>query len=259
MIDSHCHLADEAFAADADAVVARAIDAGLAGALCIVDVGDPGEARRATALGARWSGLRLAAGVHPHRAGDWTGRVDAVAPAVETAIASWPGAVAVGEIGLDFHYDFSPHDVQREVFVAQVALARRLGRPVVLHAREADEEVLDLLETVGGGEVRGVFHCYTGTTRTAERLVAAGFHLGIGGIVTFPKGGNVREVVRAAPLERLLIETDSPYLAPVPYRGRRNEPAFVSRVADVVAEVRGVTRDEVIRVTTASFGALFGP
>lgn len=257
LIDSHCHLADDAFAGDAEAAIARAQAAGIEGALCIVDASSVVERERARALAGRWPALRFAVGVHPHRAAEWTRRLAAVEAAVTDAAAALPGVVAVGEIGLDYHYDFAPRDVQREVFATQVALARRLGRPVVIHAREADDDVLDLLLDVGGGAVRGVFHCFTGSEATGQRVVEAGFYVGIGGIVTFPKGERIRALARALPLDRLLLETDSPYLAPVPHRGRRNEPAFVGRVAEAVAALRGITPAEVADTTGRGYATLF--
>ena len=224
MIDSHCHLADEAFEADLDAAIARAREAGVTGALCILAAGDEPEAARARGVQARWTAVRFATGVHPHAAGTFAGRI--------AARRRRPGATrrrltraAIGEIGLDYHYDFAPRDVQREVFAGQLALARELDRPVIIHTREATDDTFAILEESGG--VRGVFHCFTGDAAMARRAIDIGFYLSFAGIVSFPKAESLREAARLVPADRLLIETDSPYLAPVPFRGKRNEPAYV--------------------------------
>lgn len=256
MIDSHCHLADEVFAADIDQVLARARDAGVTGALCIVDAGSEAELTRAAALAARWPGLRVSVGVHPHQAGRYADRPGEAVAAVERALEMLPAAVAIGEIGLDYYYDFSPVAAQQDVFRAQVRLARARRLPVVIHARDADDAALDLLLEEGGGEVDGIFHCYTGTVEAAERILAAGYSLGFTGIVTFPRGQNVRDVLARTPLDRVLVETDSPYLAPIPHRGRRNEPALVAEVARAVADVLGRPLGEVVEATTANFARI---
>ncbi|HEY8536019.1 MAG TPA: TatD family hydrolase [Vicinamibacterales bacterium] len=258
MIDSHCHLADEAFAGDLHAVVERARAAGLSGALCILSAGDAAEERRADAVRAAWPAVRFAAGVHPHRAGDYAGRPGAAVAAVAEARTRVPGLCAVGEIGLDYHYDFAPRDVQRAVFAEQLEAAREWGLPVVIHTREADDDTFDLLATVGQG-VRGVFHCFTGGVDRARRALDLDFHISLSGIVTFPKATDLHEVAAYVPADRLLIETDSPYLAPVPYRGRRNEPAWVARVAEAIAARRGVEPAQVAEGTTRAFLQLFGP
>ncbi len=258
MIDSHCHLADEAFAGDLPAVVERAQAAGLSGALCILAAGDAGEEQRAAAVRAAWPAVRFTAGVHPHLAGAYAGRPGAAVAAVEDARTRMPGICAVGEIGLDYHYDFAPRDVQRAVFAEQLQAARDWTLPVVIHTREADEDTFDLLATAGDG-VRGVFHCFTGGVERARRALDLGFHISLAGIVTFPRATDLHEVAAYVPADRLLIETDSPYLAPVPYRGKRNEPAWVVRVAEAIAARRGVDPAEIARETARSFTQLFGP
>ena len=160
-------------------------------------------------------------------------------------------ACGIGEIGLDYHYDFAPRDVQREVFAAQLALARELDQPVIVHTREATDDTFAILREAGG--VRGVFHCFTGDAAMAARALDIGFHVSFAGIVTFPKADSLREAARAVPTDRLLIETDSPYLAPVPYRGKRNEPAFVVRVAEILASVRQVSPEDLRQSTAANF------
>lgn len=257
MVDSHCHLADDGFVADRALVVARARLAGVSRALCVLDAGSDVEVDRATALTASWPELRFAVGVHPHHAGAFAGRPGAAAALVESRLAGLTGAVAVGEIGLDYHYDFAPRDVQREVFAEQLALARRREMPVVIHAREADADVVAIIG--GSGHHRGVFHCFTGDVAQARRALDLGFHVSLAGIVTFPKAHALRDVARVVPDDRLLVETDSPYLAPVPHRGKRNEPAWVARVVEAVAEVRGVSPAQLDAMTSRNFASLFEP
>ena len=259
MFDSHCHLADEAFQSDREAVVRRAREAGLHGALCIVDAGEPRELQVARELAAAWPAVRFAVGIHPHQAVAYDTRVSEIVPMVEQALAELPRASAVGEIGLDYHYDFSPRPVQQEVLRVQLAIARDRRLPIVVHARLSERDVLAVVDEVGRGAVGGVFHCYTGGVDLARRVVDAGFHLGFGGIVTFPRAHDVREVARQVPLDRVLIETDCPYLAPVPHRGKRNEPAWVTYVAETLATIHGVSVLELVEMTSRNFERLFGP
>ena len=220
MIDSHCHLADEVFAGDLEAVVARARSAGLERAFVILEAGNAGEAAQARTLETLWPEVRVAVGVHPHHAQQYADDPARAALVVRDQIASTPSARAVGEIGLDYHYDYSPRAVQQAVFRAQVRLARELGRPVVVHTREADEDTIAILNGEGGGDVRGVLHCFTGDTALALAALALGFYISAAGIVTFPKASALRDTLQRVPLDRLLTETDSPFLAPVPYRGQ---------------------------------------
>ncbi len=256
MIDSHCHLADEAFVSDLDGAIHRAREAGLSSALCILAAGDEPEAARARIVRDKWSAVRFATGVHPHSAGDFAGRVDA-SVATTRAHADAFAACGIGEIGLDYHYDFAPRDLQRQVFAAQLALARDLNRAVIIHTREASDDTFALLRESGG--VRGVFHCFTGDVAMARRALDIGFYLSFAGIVTFPKAEALREAARIVPADRLLVETDSPYLAPVPYRGKRNEPAYVARVVESLAQTRGVAPEALAEQTSSNFVALFGP
>jgi TatD DNase family protein len=259
MIDSHCHLADEAFTADLEDVVARAKAAGVERLLCILAAGDLRESEQAARLSAVWPEVRFAAGVHPHQAGAFAGDTDRAASLVRETINEDSRIRAVGEIGLDYHYDFAPRDVQRDVFRAQVSLARELGRPIVIHTREATDDTFEILDRAGGGEVRGVFHCFTGDAAMARRALDSGFHVSFAGIVSFPRASALREAARVVPRERLLVETDAPYLAPVPHRGRRNEPAWVAHTIAALAEARGETVAEVAAATCAAFDALIGP
>jgi TatD DNase family protein len=258
MIDSHCHLADEVFAGDLEAVVSRAKTAGVSRALCILAADDPKEAAAAAVVARLWPGTRFSVGIHPHQAGSFGGRSDDAVTVVKAAARTLK-ASAIGEVGLDYHYDFSPRDVQQAVFGAQVKLARKLKLPLVIHTREATEDTLRTLRIAGGGEVRGVFHCFTGDVAMARAIVALGFHVGIGGIITFPRSRELQEAVRDLPEDRLLIETDAPYLAPVPHRGQRNEPAFVARVLDELALLRGVPAGPLGAALVRNFDALFGP
>ena len=165
----------------------------------------------------------------------------------------------LGEIGLDYHYDFAPRDVQQQVFREQMRLARRRALPIVIHTREAEEDTFRILAEENAGDIGGVFHCFTGDRRMAQRALDLGFHLSLAGIVTFPRALELKEVARIVPLHRLLIETDSPFLAPVPYRGKRNEPAHVVRVAETIAELRGTTADDIGTTARANFERLFKP
>src|SRR5260370_19780238 len=231
MIDSHCHLADEAFAADLDEAIARAQAGGVREALCILSAGDEAEAARARGVRSRWNAVRFAAGVHPHGAAPFAGRADASAELTRTHATAF-AACGIGEIGLDYHYDFAPRDVQQTVFAAQLALAREQQLPVIIHTREATDDTFAVLKDAGG--IRGVFHCFTGDLAMARRALDIGFYVSYAGIVTFPKASDLRDTVKIVPADRLLIETDSPYLAPVPHRGKRNEPACVGRVLDAL-------------------------
>jgi TatD DNase family protein len=258
VIDSHCHLADQAFADDLALVVGRARAAGLAGALCILSADEPEELVRAQAVRAEWNAVQFAAAIHPHRAGTYAERPSRAAVTSAAALAAAEG-VAVGEIGLDYHYDFAPREVQREVFAAQVALAVDRDLPVIIHTREATDDTWAVLDEAGRGAVRGVLHCFTGSQALAQAGLDLGLHVSLAGIVTFPRADALRETVRTVPIERMLVETDSPFLAPVPHRGKRNEPAHVARVLDAVAGVVGVRVDELSAQTTRNFHALFAP
>ena len=259
MIDSHCHLADERFAGDLEQVVERAATAGVEGALVILEAGNAAEAARASRLETLWPAARYAVGVHPHQAHQFGADAARAVDVVREQLAATPLARAVGEIGLDYHYDFSPRDVQQEVFRLQVRLAREQDRPVVIHTRDADADTIAILREEGEGQVRGVLHCFTGTDALAESGLALGFYVSFAGIVTFPKAGALRETARRVPLERLLTETDSPFLAPVPHRGSRNEPAHVARVVDALAAVHEIAASELAGRTAANFHTLFRP
>jgi len=256
VIDSHCHLAGEEFAADLGPTVERAKHAGVAGALVILAAGDDAEGERARTVKAAWDGVRFAVGIHPHQAAEHAGDLDAAIQRLDADLAAH-SAVALGEIGLDYHYDFSPRDVQQEVFRRQLRLARSRDLPVIIHTREATDDTFQLLRNDGAG-LHVVFHCFTGGVEMARTALDLGACLSFAGIVTFPKARELREVAELVPANRYLVETDSPYLAPVPFRGKRNEPAFVARVVEALAVVRATTPGRIADESTANFTRMFG-
>ena len=259
MIDSHCHIAGPEFIDDLDDVIARAAGAGVTKALVILAAEDDPEIEQAREVASRWSGVRFSIGVHPHAAGKFAGDLEEAARRVGAAIDAQPLTRGLGEIGLDYHYDFSPRDVQQTVFRRQIALARERRLPIVIHTREAEDDTFRILEEEQAGDVPVVLHCFTGNREMARRALDAGFYISLAGIVTFPRADELREVARIVPLDRLLIETDSPFLAPVPLRGKRNEPANVGRVAEVIADARGTSRAEVEQATETNFVRVFAP
>ena len=240
-------------------MIERARTAGVTHALCILAADNLKEETRARDLATVWPALRFGNGLHPHQAGQFTGRETEVASLVRAAIARIPQTRALGEIGLDYHYDFAPKATQQGVFRAQIRLARELDLPVIIHMREAEDDTLAILREESGGAVRGVLHCFTGSRRLAEEALALGMHISFAGIVTFPKATNLREIAAFVPADRLMCETDSPYLAPTPNRGKRNEPAWVVRVAEELAMARGVALEELGPQMIANFMALFRP
>ncbi len=254
LIDSHAHLDGDDFAADLEATVARARAAGVARVVAVGLWRGPGDLGNALALALRWPEFFSATvGIHPHdaaRAGeeDW-GRIE--------ALAADPGVVGVGETGLDFHYDLSPRDRQEAAFRRSIRIARQAARPLVIHVREAEERCLAILREEGLPAPGGVIHCFTGDAAAARAYLDLGLYVSVAGIVTFRTAGAIREAVAAVPRDRLLVETDSPYLAPVPLRGRRNEPANVRLVANQVAQIWGGTVEEVADVTGANARRLF--
>jgi len=250
LIDSHCHIDMPQFDADRDQAVARARAAGVETMLIVGGVDAEAGHRRAIAV-AEKLGLPASAGVHPHEA-----RLAAPATYDELrALAHAKRIVAIGEIGLDFYYDHSPRDVQREVFRTQVRLARHVGLPVIIHTREADDDSATLLEEENARA--GVIHCFTGGHDLARRALALGFYISFSGILAFPKSDVIQEVARTMPLDRLLVETDSPFLAPPPHRGKRNEPAFVVHTANAVAALKGVEPQRLADATSDNFFRLF--
>lgn len=257
-IDSHAHLDVPNYDADRAEVIARARAAGVEVMLEIAgsDIGK-GSLPNGLKLAEEHSFIYAAVGLHPHEASLYNEQLEQelLAAAQHAKVIGW------GEIGLDYHYDHSPREVQRGVFARQLALARQIQLPVIIHTREAEDDTIALLQehcaTPGGNELGGVIHCFTGTQKLAEAALALGFHLSFSGVVTFKAAEELRAVARAAPPERLLIETDCPFLAPVPYRGKRNEPAFVVETAKKLAELQGVSVEAIARITSNNFKQLF--
>lgn len=250
-IDSHAHLEMEPFDGDRDAVIARATEAGLT---AIITVGTTiPDCKKAVAIAQLHPQVYAAVGIHPHEVkGIDAGTYDAL-----RALARQEKVVAIGEIGLDFFYDHSPREVQLRCFAEQLDLADELDLPVIIHDREAHAETLRILQQ-RKGRLRGVLHCFSGDAAMARECLEMGFYLSVAGPVTYKKADQLRAVAREIPLERLLIETDCPYLAPQPWRGKRNEPAYVVETARCLAEIRGMAAGELERLTEENTRRLFG-
>src|SRR3989344_205498 len=253
MIDSHCHLADKKFGADLPDVLKRAKEAGVETMITIADTLD--EAERCISIAEKYPNIFATVCVHPHKAKDWTGKDH---ERLTKLAKSSPKVRAIGEIGLDYHYDFSPQDIQREVFTMQLLIARELRMPVVVHCRSAPnqsklgsgqavEDVWSLVSEINPKSL--VLHCCTEKWEDVERFVAAGYFLSFSGIATYPSADDIRETTEHCPLSQLMIETDAPYLAPMPHRGKRNEPAFVIEVLKAVAEIKKISLEEVESAT----------
>ena len=251
LFDSHAHLDDNRFDGDREEVIARAAANGVTG---IINIGaDMASSRRSVELARRYASVYAAVGIHPHDAKD----------AVEedyAQLAAWvkeePKVLAIGEIGLDYYYDWSPRPVQQEVFKRHIQLAREVGKPIIIHDRDAHGDILAMVKQEAAG-LTGVFHCFSGSLDMAREVIKLGFYVSIAGPVTFDKSVKLKEIAAAVPMDRLLVETDAPYLTPQPYRGRRNEPAHVRYVAEEVARARGLTLAEVAAATTANVKRLF--
>ena len=253
LIDSHCHLEHRAFPEGPDAVLDRARAADVR-ACVVVGVSGLAAAEAALEICNRRSDVVITAGGHPHDAAEFGGAIGDL-----ERVFGDDRVVAVGEVGLDFHYDYSPREIQRRVFRESIALARRLRRPLVIHSRAAADETIELLEQEGAREVGGVIHCFSEDRAFAERALDLGFDLSFSGIVTFKNARPIHEVAVWAPRDRILVETDSPYLAPLPLRGKRCEPAYVVHTAQRVADLRGMSLEELAALTTANACRRFGP
>lgn len=259
LVDTHAHLDHERFGRDREDVILRAKAGGVE---AIINVGcDISSSRKAVEFTRKYEGMYAAVGIHPHdakdaREGHYHLLYDLAADAK---------VLAIGEIGLDYHYDFSPRDVQQRVFRRQLRLARELGKPVIIHNREAHADTLAILkeefgqegDEEGGKALRGVMHCFSGSLETAGECMRMGFYVSFGGPVTFDNARKLQELVKHIPLDRLLIETDCPYLTPEPHRGKRNEPAYVRYVAERVGELKGIAFEEIAQATTRNVGDLF--
>ena len=250
LVDSHAHIDDARFDADRAEVVARAAAAGVA---LIINVGaDMASSARSVALAEQYPGIYAAVGMHPHDAKD-------MLESDYVQLEKWtthPKVVAIGEIGLDYHYDLSPRPIQKEVFLRQLDLARKTDKPFIIHEREAHGDTLDIIRSAARG-LRGVFHCFSGSVETAREFLKMGFYISLAGPVTFSNSGKTKEVAKFVPLDRLLVETDSPYLTPHPHRGHRNEPAYVRIVAEEIATLRNLSIEELAAATTANVRRLF--
>jgi TatD DNase family protein len=252
LVDTHAHLDSGQFAGDVDGVVARALEAGVG---TILTVGcDLESSRTSIELADRYDNVWASIGIHPHDAAT----VDAVALAKLRQLAAHPRIVAIGEIGLDFYRDRSPREAQRQAFRAQIRLARELGKPLIVHDRDAHDEVLTILRDEGASEVGGVMHCFSGDLALAKECVAMGLFISFAGPLTYPANDSLRAVAKELPVDVMLVETDCPYLAPQPWRGKRCEPAHVRATAEALAAVKGLSFDDVARVTSLNAYRLFG-
>ena len=253
LIDTHCHIQTDEFDEDRAEVLARAREAGVDTLIVVGGAGDLATNDQAVQLAETHARLYATVGMHPHDAKD----VSAETMDRLRGLAQHPKVVAIGETGLDFHYDNSPREVQREMFERFASLAVETRLPIVVHNRESDREVAETIRNRGGGRLEGVIHCFTSDQAAARSFLDLGFYLSFSGIVTFKNAEGLRDVARQVPLDRLLIETDAPFLAPVPKRGRRNEPAYVRYVAETLAQVRGVSVDEIAGAASRNARALF--
>ncbi|HEY1735884.1 MAG TPA: TatD family hydrolase [Methylovirgula sp.] len=252
LIDTHCHLDFPEFAPERDDVVVRARAAGLGRMITISTQVQKFPA--ISAIAEAYDDVYCTVGTHPHEAH--------VEPEASTetlvALASHPKCVGIGEAGLDYHYDRAPRDVAARIFRNHIAAARESGLPLVIHNRDSDEDMAAILEDeMRKGEFKALLHCFTGSKRLAERALAIGLSISFSGVLTFKKSDELRDIARSVPRERLLVETDAPFLAPVPYRGKRNEPAFVKETAKVLAEVKGLSESELAALTTANALRMF--
>jgi TatD DNase family protein len=253
LIDSHCHLDSPEFDADRDEVIARALAAGVAQMMAIGTGSGPPDLEAATRLADKYPCFYATVGIHPHDAA----KASADDLKRLANLLAHPKVVAIGEIGLDYHYDLSPRDTQKSVFIEQMAIAAAARKPIVIHTREAWDDTIALLEQNWKPTgLAGIMHCFSGGPVEARQALDLGFYLGFGGIVTFPKALDIQEAARQAPADRILTETDAPYLAPVPKRGKRNEPALMVHTARKLADLRGESMDEVSHATSDNFRRL---
>lgn len=250
LVDTHAHIQHRKYADDLEAVLQRSRAAGVT--RIVVASSDLTSSRQAAALAASHEDVFAAVGIHPNE----TARADEDAMAELAELALLPGVVAIGETGLDYHYQHSCRNDQLRSLSAHLELAERAALPIIIHDREAHEDVWAAVQSFPVARLRGVWHCFSGDLAFAERAATAGYYLGIGGILTFST--ELAEVIRAMPLERIVLETDAPYLAPVPYRGQRNEPARTAVIAARIAEIKGCSLEEVAEMTTANAISLFG-
>jgi TatD DNase family protein len=253
LIDSHAHIQGKEYAGEVETVIARAREAGIDKIIAVGGAGEMSSNHDAVALASLYDDVYATVGMHPHDAKD-------VGPEELKSLRELtihPKVIAVGETGLDYYYSHSPHDVQRRVFMDFINLARQAGLPLIVHERDAAQDAAQLLRSEGTGDLRGVIHCFTGNYEAACAYLDLGFYLSLTGIITFKNAEPLRDVVRQVPLKKILIETDSPYLTPVPHRGKRNEPAYVRLVAEAVAIIKSVSLEEVAQITSGNARELF--
>ncbi|AUS95151.1 hydrolase TatD [Clostridium thermosuccinogenes] len=251
LFDTHAHFDDERFDDDRDEVIRKAHESGVSYILNASS--DMDSSRKSMALADKYDFIYAAVGVHPHSAGEM--KEDDLE--ILAGYASHPKVVAIGEIGLDYYYDNSPRNVQKYWFARQIRLAREVGLPVVIHDRDAHEDTLAIIKAEGASEVGGVFHCYTGSVEMAKEVLKNNFYIALGGAVTFKNARKLLDVAKFVPEDRLLIETDCPYMTPEPYRGKRNDSGYVRLVAEKIAELRGVTFEEIAQITAQNARRLF--
>ena len=253
LIDSHCHLDFEDFGTEVPEVIARAHAAGVGGMITICTHASKFAQVAAVADKFATQNVWCSVGIHPHHAGDAAEQVSA---ADIMALSKHPRVVGIGECGLDYYYNHSVADAQIKSFEMQIDAALAEDLPVIIHSREADDDTIRILKAAGP-KLRGVMHCFSGTRRLAEAALEIGFYISLSGILTFNKSQDLRDIARDVPLDKLLVETDSPYLAPVPLRGKRNEPAYTAHTAAKLAEIKGLPVEKMGEITTANFFTLF--
>lgn len=251
LIDSHAHLDDERFDRDRDELIKTL---GKNGISTVINIGaDLPSSIKSVKLSEQYDNIYAAVGVHPHSASE----MDEGTIEVLKAFSSREKVVAIGEIGLDYYYDNSPRDVQRTWFKRQMKLAKEVNLPIVVHSREANQETFDMIKAESDGKLTGVIHCYSGSVELMKEYIKLGYYISLGGPVTFKNAKTPKEVAKVVPIDRLLVETDSPYLTPEPHRGKRNEPLYVRHVAAMIAELRGMTIEELARATSENTKRLF--
>jgi TatD DNase family protein len=252
LIDSHCHLDSDQFDEDREAVIERALAVGIQHMVAIGTGNGPPDLEAGIRLADKYEAFYATIAVHPHDASKAT-------PETFKALADLvqhPKVIAIGEMGLDYHYDFSPRETQRAVFIEQMQIAAGAKKPIVIHTREAWDDTISVIREHWDISLGGIMHCFSGNPAQAQQALDLGFYLSFGGIVTFPKALDIQEAARQAPADRILLETDAPYLAPIPKRGKRNEPAFMVETARKLAQLRGVSEQEIAESTTANFRRL---
>jgi len=252
LIDSHAHLDDEKFDEDRDDVIKSLKEDGID--IVINPGADLNSSIKAVSLAEKYENIYAAVGVHPHSVTE----MDEATMDMLRSFAKKDKVVAIGEIGLDYYYDYSPRDAQKKWFREQLNLAKEVGLPVIIHSRDAAGDTLEIIKEAQDGRLRGVMHCYSGSLDMAMEYIKLGFYISFAGPVTFKNSKKSKEVAKAIPLDRLLIETDSPYMTPEPYRGRRNEPKYVRYVAETIAEIKGISLEDIAERTSENAKKLFG-